>query len=133
MEAAKETKSPVIIQASRGARQFAQDRYLFHLILAASELYPDIPIAMITSDGEQHKRGRRIAAPAFHRRRIERYAGQIVDLSATLCSEWKPGQQLDIAAEMMRLALQVTARTLFDTEVTPEIHADAYQRPACCD
>lgn len=77
---------------------------------------------MITSDGEQHRRGRRIAAPAFHRRRIERYAGQIVDLSATLCSEWKPGQQLDIAAEMMRLALQVTARTLFDTEVTPEIH-----------
>jgi len=77
---------------------------------------------MITSDGEQHKRGRRIAAPAFHRRRIERYAGQIVDLSATLCSEWKPGRQLDIAAEMMRLALQVTARTLFDTEVTPEIH-----------
>ncbi len=77
---------------------------------------------MITSDGEQHKRGRRIAAPAFHRRRIERYAGQIVDISATLCSEWKLGQQLDIAAEMMRLALQVTARTLFDTEVTPEIH-----------
>ena len=62
------------------------------------------------------------AAPAFHRRRIERYAGQIVDLSAILCSEWKPGQQLDIAAEMMRLAFQVTARTLFDTEVTPEIH-----------
>jgi fructose-bisphosphate aldolase class II len=46
MEAAKETRSPVIIQASRGARAFAQDRYLYHLILAASELYPDIPIAM---------------------------------------------------------------------------------------
>jgi fructose-bisphosphate aldolase class II len=36
MEAAKETKSPVIVQASRGARQFAEDLYLFHLILAAS-------------------------------------------------------------------------------------------------
>jgi fructose-bisphosphate aldolase, class II len=46
MEAAKETKSPVIIQASRGARAFAQDRYLYHLILAASELNPEIPIAM---------------------------------------------------------------------------------------
>src|SRR6476646_5565346 len=45
MEAAKETKSPVIIQASRGARQFAQDRYLFHLILAACGLYPDITMA----------------------------------------------------------------------------------------
>jgi cytochrome P450 len=29
---------------------------------------------------------------------------------------------MDIAKEMMRLALQITARTLFDTEVTPEIH-----------
>ena len=77
---------------------------------------------LITSDGEAHKRGRRIAAPAFHRRRIERYATQIVDIAAGLCTEWQPGKQLDIAAEMMRLALQVTARTLFDTEVTPEIH-----------
>jgi fructose-bisphosphate aldolase, class II len=51
MEAAKETNSPVIIQASRGARAFAQDRYLFHLILAASELYPEIPIAMHQDHG----------------------------------------------------------------------------------
>ena len=51
MEAAKETNSPVIIQASRGARQFAQDRYLFHLILAAAELNPEIPIAMHQDHG----------------------------------------------------------------------------------
>ncbi len=51
MGAAKDTNSPVIIQASRGARQFAEDRYLFHLILAASELHPDIPIAMHQDHG----------------------------------------------------------------------------------
>jgi len=51
MEAAKETQSPVIIQASRGARAFAQDRYLYHLILAASELYPEIPLAMHLDHG----------------------------------------------------------------------------------
>jgi fructose-bisphosphate aldolase class II len=51
MEAAMETQWPVIIQASRGARAFAQDRYLFHLILAASELYPEIPIAMHQDHG----------------------------------------------------------------------------------
>ena len=51
MEAAKETNSPVIIQASRGARAFAQDNYLFHLILAANELYPEIPIAMHLDHG----------------------------------------------------------------------------------
>jgi cytochrome P450 len=76
---------------------------------------------MITSDGEAHNRGRRIAAPAFHRRRIERYSGQIVEIAAAVCGGWKPGEEFDIAAEMMRLALHVTARTLFDTEVTAEI------------
>ena len=77
---------------------------------------------LITSDGEAHKRGRRIAAPAFHRQRIQRYAGQIVEMADALSAQWQPGQPLDIAAQMMRLALQITARTLFDTEVTAEIH-----------
>jgi cytochrome P450 len=77
---------------------------------------------LITSDGEAHKRGRRIAAPAFHRQRIQRYAAQIVELSAGISADWQPGQPINIAAEMMRLALRITARTLFDTEVTPEIH-----------
>lgn len=77
---------------------------------------------LITSDGETHKRGRRIAAPAFHRQRIQRYASQIVDRAEILCSGWQPGQALEVGSEMMRLALQITARTLFDTEVTPEIH-----------
>jgi cytochrome P450 len=76
---------------------------------------------MITSDGETHKRARRIAAPAFHRQRIQRYGEQIVALAASLSAQWQPGQPLDINAEMMRLALQITARTLFDTEVTPGI------------
>jgi len=77
---------------------------------------------LITSDGETHRRGRRIAAPAFHRRRIEGYAGQIVSLASEMREQWKPEVEFDISVEMMRLALQVVARTLFDTEVTPEIH-----------
>ncbi len=40
MEAASETDSPVIVQASRGARSYSQDNYLRHLMLAAAELYP---------------------------------------------------------------------------------------------
>src|SRR3982750_4808639 len=35
MEAARETQSPVIIQASRGARAYSQDRFLYHLMIAA--------------------------------------------------------------------------------------------------
>jgi len=51
MEAAKETDSPVIVQASRGARSYSQDNYLRHLMLAASELYPEIPIVMHQDHG----------------------------------------------------------------------------------
>ena len=51
MEAAHETDSPVIIQASRGARSYSQDNYLRHLMLAAAELYPHIPVVMHQDHG----------------------------------------------------------------------------------
>jgi len=51
MEAAQETDSPVIIQASRGARSYSQDAYLRHLMLAAAELYPHIPTVMHQDHG----------------------------------------------------------------------------------
>ncbi len=51
MEAAEETDSPVIIQASRGARAYSQDAYLRHLMLAAVELYPHIPVVMHQDHG----------------------------------------------------------------------------------
>jgi fructose-bisphosphate aldolase, class II len=51
MAAAEETNSPAIIQASRGARKYAEDKYLVHLILAAADLHPDILIAMHQDHG----------------------------------------------------------------------------------
>jgi fructose-bisphosphate aldolase class II len=51
MEAARVTQSPVIIQASRGARKYTNDGFLRHLMLAASELYPEIPIVMHQDHG----------------------------------------------------------------------------------
>ena len=51
MEAARETQSPVIVQASRGARAYSQDRFLYHLMIAATEVYPDIPIVLHQDHG----------------------------------------------------------------------------------
>lgn len=51
MEAAKETDSPVIIQASRGARSYTNDNFLRHLMIAATELYPNIPTVMHQDHG----------------------------------------------------------------------------------
>src|SRR3954471_9448023 len=51
MEAARATQSPVIVQASRGARKYTNDAVLRHLMLAAAELYPEIPIVMHQDHG----------------------------------------------------------------------------------
>ena len=51
MDAASETDSPVILQASRGARTYAGENFLRHLIMGAVETYPHIPIAMHQDHG----------------------------------------------------------------------------------
>ena len=51
MEAARATNSPVIVQASRGARMYSNDAFLRNLILAAVEVYPEIPIVMHQDHG----------------------------------------------------------------------------------
>ena len=53
MEAARETASPVIVQASRGARAYTNDRFLWHLMQAAVELYPEIPVALHLDHGNE--------------------------------------------------------------------------------
>src|SRR5829696_2963275 len=51
MEAARETSSPAIVQASRGARTYTNDRFLIHLMHAATEVYPEIPVALHQDHG----------------------------------------------------------------------------------
>ena len=51
MAAASEVDAPVIMQASRGARAYANDIVLKHIIDAMVELYPDIPICMHQDHG----------------------------------------------------------------------------------
>ncbi len=52
MSAAAETDSPVIMQASAGARKYAGEVFLRHLIEAAVETYPDIPVVMHQDHGQ---------------------------------------------------------------------------------
>jgi fructose-bisphosphate aldolase class II len=52
MEAAKEVGAPVILQASAGARKYAGEAFIKHLILAAVEAYPQIPLVMHQDHGQ---------------------------------------------------------------------------------
>jgi fructose-bisphosphate aldolase class II len=52
MEAAKEAGAPVILQASAGARKYAGESFIKHLIQAAVEAYPEIPLVMHQDHGQ---------------------------------------------------------------------------------
>jgi len=51
MQAADEVNSPVILQGSAGARSYAGEPFLRHLIIAATEMYPHIPVCMHQDHG----------------------------------------------------------------------------------
>ena len=53
MQAADETNSPVIMQGSAGARSYAGEPFLRHLIAAAIEMYPHIPVVMHQDHGSE--------------------------------------------------------------------------------
>jgi cytochrome P450 len=75
---------------------------------------------LLTSEGDLWLRQRRLAQPAFHRERIASYADTTVRFAERLLQDWKNGEERDIHAEMMRLTLQIVAKTLFDADVDRE-------------
>jgi cytochrome P450 len=79
---------------------------------------------LLTSEGDFWLRQRRIAQPAFHRTRIAGFAGEMVraaeESGARLAEAARSGAVVDVAAEMMRLALQIVSRTLFSSDVSDD-------------
>jgi cytochrome P450 len=75
---------------------------------------------LLTSEGDFHKRQRRLVQPAFHRERLAAYAAIMSERTAQCRERWKPGQHLDVSSEMMRLTLAIVARALFSADVDSE-------------
>ncbi len=77
---------------------------------------------MITAEGEKHWSQRRVAQPAFHRRRIVGYAETTVRESVALRERWQDGGTLDVSQEMIALTLEIVSQTLFDNKLGREVH-----------
>ncbi|MFT3746054.1 MAG: cytochrome P450 [Pyrinomonadaceae bacterium] len=77
-------------------------------------------MGLLTSEKEFHLRQRRMIQPAFHRARIAEYTRAMTHFSDAMAETWRDGETLDIDREMMRLTLQIVAKTLFDTDVTKD-------------
>jgi len=72
---------------------------------------------LLTSEGDFWLRQRRLAQPAFHRARITSYAATMVDYTERMLQGWRGGEERDAHQEMMRLTLEIVAKTLFDADV----------------
>jgi cytochrome P450 len=75
---------------------------------------------LLTSDGEFHKRQRRLVQPSFHYKRIAVYADVMVSFTRDMLDEWQSGDERDIAHEMMKLTMRIVSKTLFDADVSDD-------------
>src|SRR5262247_2186657 len=75
---------------------------------------------LLTSEGDLHRRQRRLVQPAFHRQRIASYGSVMVEHAHRMSNQWKSGAAFDMSHEMTRLTLSIVAKTLFDAEVESE-------------
>ena len=79
---------------------------------------------LLTSEGADHRRRRRLIQPVFHSALIERYGAAMVDAAERSSGRLAAGAVVDANAEMTRLALEIVGRTIFDADVeadAPEI------------
>jgi cytochrome P450 len=72
---------------------------------------------LLTSEGETHRRNRRVIQPVFHHERIHRYGQAMVERAERHAGRWRPGQAIDIHREMMDLTLNIVGATLFGTDI----------------
>ena len=97
MEAANETASPVIVQASAGARKYAGPNFLRHMILAAIEEFPHIPIVMHQDHG---------VSPAVCQRSIQMGFSSVM-MDGSLGEDGKTPTDYDYNVRVTRLVVDM--------------------------
>src|SRR4051812_13453637 len=77
---------------------------------------------LLTSEGDFHRRQRRLSQPAFHPNRVaSAYAPAFVALAEEAVQRWRDGDVIDVHAEMMRLTLRIVTKTLFSAEIEQDV------------
>jgi cytochrome P450 len=97
---------------------YRKSQFLRHL------LGPLLGNGLLISEGEFWRRQRRIAAPAFHSKRIVDFLATMGSCSEAALARWRSmTQPFDIAAEMMALTLNIISRTMFSRDVSGDVQA----------
>jgi cytochrome P450 len=78
---------------------------------------------LLTSEGDLHRRQRRLVQPVLHPQRVATYAGVMTRIARETADQWRDGQVIDLHDQMMKLTLRVVAKTLFDADVAAQVDA----------
>ena len=81
-------------------------------------LIPLLGNGLLTAEGDEWLRHRRMASPAFHRERVRGYGETMARYAQESVDSWTDGEVIDLHDEMTALTLRIVARTLFDNDVT---------------
>jgi len=73
----------------------------------------DGPTAIVVSDGDEHRRRRRLVQPAFGIKRIEGYLPIVLDEVGRVIDAWTPGQRTDVMADLRHAVRRIVVRALF--------------------
>lgn len=78
---------------------------------------------LLTSEGEFWKQQRRLAQPAFHKRSVENFVQIMAEESESLAAKWETlrGKEVEVGADMMRITMNVVARSLFSMDVSAQM------------
>jgi cytochrome P450 len=78
---------------------------------------------LLTSEGDLHRRQRRLVQPVLHPNRVATYSDAMTAYAAEMADSWHDGQEIDLHQQMMRLTLRIVAKTLFDADVAADVDA----------
>lgn len=76
---------------------------------------------LLTSDGDLHRKQRRLIQPLFHKQRIAAYGDAFVELSREHTTRWPDGGEVDMLREMVLLTMAIVARTVFDVALESDV------------
>lgn len=96
-------------------KNYSKDTFQYNLLSSITGK------GLLTSDGDFWLRQRRLAQPAFNKARVAGFGPLMVELAQAMLARWDTlaaaGEAIDVAEEMMHLALQIVGKALFSAEI----------------
>jgi cytochrome P450 len=102
----------VLVKNHRG---FTKNRHFWRYVRAI------FGTGLLTAVGDDWQRQRRLNAPAFSGQRLASYGAVMARHAEAMLKGWKPGERVDVHAEIMALTLEIAAETLLGTSVKQDI------------